>query len=302
MEQKSMTALISAFSRAYHHENNEVKIFNDSVARLLLTNEEYNQISTSMSDGIEFFNPSFIGNKEEALRWIVDNQLSPTPLARGIFAEKALETAVYIGARQYLIFAAGYDTFAYRQPDWANRLQIFELDHIATGNDKRERLKNANIEIPNNMNYMEADFTKEKWKTALTNNTAFDRNRISFCSMLGLVYYLSERVFEQLICDISSITSKGSSIIFDYPCKDTNKTEERAKKQSILASGANEKMLVSYSYREIEELLSAYGFNIYEHITPVDMTEQYFSAYNRANPSHPITAFENINYCLAVKK
>lgn len=59
-----MTALISAFSRAYHHENNEVKIFNDSVARLLLTNEEYYQISTSMSDGIEFFNPSFIGNKE----------------------------------------------------------------------------------------------------------------------------------------------------------------------------------------------------------------------------------------------
>ena len=29
MEQKSMTALVSAFSRAYHSENNDVKIFND---------------------------------------------------------------------------------------------------------------------------------------------------------------------------------------------------------------------------------------------------------------------------------
>jgi len=45
MEQKSMTALVSAFSRAYHSLNNEVTIFNDSVARQLLTNEEYRQIA-----------------------------------------------------------------------------------------------------------------------------------------------------------------------------------------------------------------------------------------------------------------
>ncbi|WP_312649690.1 hypothetical protein [Proteiniclasticum sp.] len=37
MEQKSMTALISAFARAYHAENSNVKIINDSVARLLFT-------------------------------------------------------------------------------------------------------------------------------------------------------------------------------------------------------------------------------------------------------------------------
>ena len=44
MEQKSLTALISAFSRAYHALNNEVTIFNDSLARDLLTDEEFNQI------------------------------------------------------------------------------------------------------------------------------------------------------------------------------------------------------------------------------------------------------------------
>lgn len=35
MEQKNMTALISAFSRAYHSLNNEVTIFNDSDIRVL---------------------------------------------------------------------------------------------------------------------------------------------------------------------------------------------------------------------------------------------------------------------------
>ena len=58
MEQKSMTALVSAFARAYHAENNEVKIFNDNIAKKLLTDEEYRQISKSMSDAVAFFNPT----------------------------------------------------------------------------------------------------------------------------------------------------------------------------------------------------------------------------------------------------
>jgi len=54
MEQKSMTALISAFSRAYHAEHNVVKIFDDNIARYLLTDQEYSQISKSTGEGIGF--------------------------------------------------------------------------------------------------------------------------------------------------------------------------------------------------------------------------------------------------------
>lgn len=104
MEQKSLTALISAFSRAYHALNNEVTIFNDSLARDLLTDEEFNQIAKNMSNGIGFFNPSFVGEPEQALRWVVDNQLSPSPLGRAAFAEKSLEWAVRTGTEQYLIW------------------------------------------------------------------------------------------------------------------------------------------------------------------------------------------------------
>lgn len=38
-----------------------------------------------MSKGIQFFNPQFKGNKDEALRWIVDNYLSPSPLGRAAY-------------------------------------------------------------------------------------------------------------------------------------------------------------------------------------------------------------------------
>lgn len=303
MEQKSMTALVSAFSRAYHAKNNKVKIFDDSIAKSLLTNEEYIQISNSMSDGISFFNPYFMGTHSEALRWVVNNQLSPSPLGRAAFAEKALQTAISIGARQYLIFGAGYDTFAYRQPSWADKLQIFEIDHPATAKDKRMRLDNAKIVIPDNAHYILADFAKEQWQTALTQNIMFDGNQISFCSILGVAYYLSRQMFERLISALSSILSKGSAIVLDYPDENsyTEKAGERAKKQALLAGAANEKMLASYSYEDMVKILSTYGFLIYEHLTPSEMTHQYFEAYNHANPSYPMTAFDNVNYCLAVR-
>lgn len=304
MEQKSMTALISAFSRAYHALNNEAKIFNDSTARQLLTDDEFNQIAKNMSGGIGFFNPSFTGNPKQALRWIVDNQLSPSPLGRTAFAEKSLEKAICTGAEQYLIFGAGYDTFAYRQPFWAETLDIFEIDHPSTAKDKQERLQRAGIAIPGNVHYIEADFTKRTWKETLQSHPSFNGDKICCCSILGVAYYLSKESFEWMVSSISDLTSKGSSIIFDYPDENsyTEKAGERAKKQFMLAGGANEKMLASYSYSDIEQLLLAHGFLIYEHLGPQEITEQYFALYNKANPENQMRAFDNTNYCLAVRQ
>ena len=258
----------------------------------------------SMSDGINFFNPAFTGNSQEALRWVVDNQLSPSPLGRSVFAEKSLEREIKIGARQYLIFGAGYDTFAYRQPSWANALEIFEIDHPATAYDKQARLKNAKYVIPDNIHYIEADFTEDYWQEKLLNHEAFDRRKISCCAILGVAYYLSKQTFEALISVISSALPKESCVIFDYPDENsyTEKAGHRTKRQSLLAGAANEKMLASYSYAEIEKLLSAHDFLIYEHLNPQKMTEEYFESYNKANPSHRMTAFDNVNYCLAVRK
>ncbi len=304
MEQHSMTALVSAFSRAYHATNNEVKVFDDRVAKKLLTENEYHQISKNMADGISFFNPAFVGNSNEALRWVVDNQLSPSPLGRAAFAEKSLERAVKIGTKQYLIMGAGYDTFAYRQPEWAKQLEVFEVDHPATGHDKQNRIKYANITIQNNGHYIETDFTKERWQDSILHSKYYDKGKITFISILGVAYYLSQAVFEKLIAALSDIIPEGSTIVLDYPDENSynEKAGMRAKKQAMLAGGANEKMLASYSYAELERLLALNGLRIYEHLTPKEMTEQYFATYNHANPTHMMTAFDNVNYCLAVKK
>lgn len=304
MEQKSMTALISAFSRVYHCKNNMVRIFADTVGEKIISEEEYQQISESMKKGISFFNPNFNGNDEEALRWIVDNQLSPSPLGRAAYVEKMLENAVSVGAKQYLIFAAGYDTFAYRQPDYAKALQIFEIDHPFTSVDKQTRVKATVKDEIENLHYIMADFIQDKWQKEILSCLVFDKSKLSFCSLLGISYYLSKQDFRKLVHIISQLVPEGSSIAFDYPDQDTY-TEgagNRTKKQTMMTRGAGEKMLASYNYNEIEELLSDFGFLIYEHLEPSEITEQYFKEYNNANPNNQMYAFDNVNYCLAVKK
>jgi len=83
--QSSLTALISSFGRSYHAQFDEPKIFHDNIARELMSDEEYNQISGYMIGGIDFFAPDKkdeFQSSHDALKWIVQTQIAPTPLAR----------------------------------------------------------------------------------------------------------------------------------------------------------------------------------------------------------------------------
>ena len=135
MEQ-NMTALVSLFARAYHQKSKDIKIFDDPLSTKLITKKEYEMIRLSMSQGISFFNPNFKGSKEEALKWIVDHQLSPSVLLRSAFCKEAIEEMKEKGCKQYLDFASGYDSFAYM---YQNKMNVFEIDKQEVIDDKRQR-------------------------------------------------------------------------------------------------------------------------------------------------------------------
>jgi len=48
----NMTALVSAFARAYHYRNNDTWVFADPYAEKMLTDEENASISQNMSQGM----------------------------------------------------------------------------------------------------------------------------------------------------------------------------------------------------------------------------------------------------------
>jgi methyltransferase (TIGR00027 family) len=79
-------------------------------------------------------------------------------IMRSRYTEDCLAEALIRGVRQYVILGAGLDTFAYRQPSWAGSLRIYEIDHPASQEWKRERLEVAKVKIPENLTFAPIDF------------------------------------------------------------------------------------------------------------------------------------------------
>lgn len=295
MTEIGMTARVSAFARAHHARRGGKYVFRDPLAERLLRPAEMEEIARSMSQGIAFFNPEFRGTPAEALDWIVDHQLAPSPLGRAAFAEEALEEA---GAAQYLILAAGLDSFALRQPDWAQGMEIFELDLPGPSADKQRRIAEAGLTVPDNLHFIAADLADPEALEILRRHPAFDPARRSFCSLLGITYYLEKGDFAALLRNIGGMLAPGSGVAMDYPAEGSS---GQFRRQSALAQGAGEAMRAAYAPQEMENLLQGALFRVERDLNPVEITEAYFAPYNQRNPEHPIYAAENVNYCLAIK-
>lgn len=194
-----------------------------------------------MANGISFFNSNFVGSKDDALRWIVDNQLSPSILGRSVFCEESLKNPIRIGCRQCLIFASGYDTFAYRNN--LENLEVFEIDRSEMIEDKVSRLSCNKIDY-SKVNFIKYDFKKDNLINNIT-NSKYDKNKISFSNLLGISYYLTKEEFFNMIKSISSIICDGSSIVFDFETYEDSKVTKINEK---LANASNEEMKAKYLY------------------------------------------------------
>ena len=254
MEQ-NMTALVSLFARAYHQKNKDIKIFDDLLSTKLITEKEYEMIGLNMSQGISFFNPTFKGSKEEALKWIVDHQLSPSVLVRSAFCKEAIEEMKEKGCQQYLDFASGYDSFAYY---YQNQMHVFEIDKKEVIEDKRQRCKDVDIE---NIQFLSIDLSQENWINTLLQSD-YQEDQLSISSMLGLSYYLTKDEFKKMLKQLSKYLLKGSRLVFDYPSIQESK---ETKINEMLAKEADESMKAKYSFAELKEILNQCHLTIIQH-------------------------------------
>ena len=96
-EKASLTALMSAFARIWRAEHAEKPVFDDRMARALLTDGEYAAMQAHIAGGADFFLPGrTMDSTEAAVTEIVNEQLAPTPLSR--FCHSRAGQAVKAGA------------------------------------------------------------------------------------------------------------------------------------------------------------------------------------------------------------
>lgn len=149
--QSSITALVTAFSRAYHSLNITPKIFDDFLARQMFTDEEWTFLSKNVAAALEFFDPELsasVTGQSEALEWVMKLQNAPVTLSRSRYCEDTLHKEMEHGTGQYVILGAGFDTFAFRRTDLLDNLNVFEIDHPATQAFKIKRIGNLGWKIP----------------------------------------------------------------------------------------------------------------------------------------------------------
>lgn len=165
----------------------------------------------------------------EARRWLMGNvEWQQTPalrmiramvLIRARFAEDELLAAVERGTAQYVILGAGLDTFAYRCPDLADRLTIFEVDHPATQTRKRARLDEAGIAEPAHVRYVPIDFNEQSLAECLA-AAGLRRDAPAFFSWLGVIYYLQLEPIRETLRFIADHGSRGQ-VVFDFGIADS---------------------------------------------------------------------------------
>lgn len=133
-------------------------------------------------------------------------------VARSRYAEDVLAAAVGRGVRQYVLLGAGLDTFGYRSPHVG--LRVFEVDHPATQQWKRERLAQNEIFVPDTVTYVAVDFERERLPVKLR-EVGFDAGVPTLFGWLGVVPYLTLGAFRETVGMISSCAA-GSGVVFDY--------------------------------------------------------------------------------------
>jgi methyltransferase (TIGR00027 family) len=264
----SRTALGVAALRAVHQLlDGEPKVLHDPIAVRLLDADVLQQIQSNPARAHE---PLTKGLRSHVV-------------LRSRFAEERMAQAVQRGVRQCVILGAGLDTFAFRQPDWARNLRIYEVDHRATQEEKRQRLQSAGISMPANLEFVAIDFESVSLREGLQ-NSSLNFSEPAFFSCLGVLVYLSREAAGAIFQLVASFPA-SSEIVFTFSTPDSslsandNDAEDRTALANM-ASALGEPWQTHFDPQTLLRDLLALGFSAISFLSSEAADEIYFQSRN----------------------
>jgi len=208
---------------------------------------------------------------------------SGTPAARTLraevvvrsgYAEDRLADAVRSGVGQLVILGAGLDTFAYRQPAWAAKLHIIEVDHAASQRDKQARLRRAGIAPPKNVSYASADLESDALPPRLA-AAGMDAGRPAFLACLGVLIYLSEAAADAIVAMAANLPA-GSEFVFTFSRPDGSTAGAPVPgSPAARVAAVGEPWRTRFEPDVLARRLRAAGFRSVSLLSAADLTERY---------------------------
>jgi methyltransferase (TIGR00027 family) len=298
--QAGVTALVTAYARAYHATHDFPKIFDDTLADQLYSTDEHLFFDQNIAGMLKLVAPELAAEnpgQEEALALVMQLMNGSTTLSRSRYTEDCLEEAVLGGIRQYVILGAGMDTFAFRRPEWAKGLDVYEVDHPVTQAMKLDRVKRAGWSTPDTLHFLPVDFQIQDLAEQLR-LSGYSSEIPGFYSWLGVIYYLDLEVVQTTLRKITEVTFPGSVIVFDYMGLDAlnpgkASRQQKATREVVRQSG--EPFKTFFDPAELRDLLASLGWKLLENLSPAEIESRYFSG--RSDRYH---ASEHVHFARAV--
>ncbi|WP_218021537.1 class I SAM-dependent methyltransferase [Nocardia acidivorans] len=173
------------------------------------------------------------------------------------------------GFPQYVILGAGLDTFAYRSA-LAHRIAVFEVDHPATQQWKRELLENAGIDATASR-FVGVDFERDDLAAELSAH-GFDSGTPALVSWLGVSMYLSEAAIDTVLAVLGGF-APGTELVLEYALPPELRDESGSAFAEFALPAAAEQgepWLSCFTPQALTELLDRHGFTVAEHVSQRD--------------------------------
>lgn len=280
--QVSLTAIMTAYLRAYHSKYDDPKIFDDFLACDIIPEERRRLIEEGFMNSVKLNDPEFAAtspNLASALARVMPGLVGLChTLGRSRYVEETLAQAISQGVKQYVILGAGMDTFAFRCPELLKEIQVFEVDHPGTQAFKLARLEELGWEVPSQLHFVPVDFAKDSLETELL-KSSFDTDSKSLFSWLGVSMYLTRHDIFKTLSSIKEIAPTGSAVVFDYLDQDAfhpDKAAPRIKRAILMAKYAGELMQTGFDPETLGSELSRVGLRLAENLKPQDLQSAYF--------------------------
>jgi methyltransferase (TIGR00027 family) len=243
-----------AWARNTHATVHPSPIFSDTRSVQLIPEQALDRVVSAME-----------GFSQEA----ADALVLLTVVRHRVLADR-LPPAHERGVRQLVILGAGLDTTGFGLPEWGDKWRVFEVDHPATQEWKRQRITDVCWEVPPNLVFAPCDFEQQNLLSALA-AAGFKRQLPALVSLFGVIIYLTADATKATLTELATL-APGSEVTLTYespPDGADPVVQETYDKVCPVVDATAESFVGYYHESEMEALVRGAGFrNAIHH--PID--------------------------------
>ena len=170
---------------------------------------------------------------------------------------------------------------------------VFEVDHPATQDKKKQVLNTVLDEIPDHVVFVPYQLEEKGFGEQLLEQ-GYNKSKKSLFIMEGLIMYLAPESAKTLFPFVSHNSCSGSAVIFDFlppGIEDGSINNRGGKNMYKWAIKRGEPFKFSIDKNHLPQFLSEVGFNNVKAVAAEQCREKYFTGSNRKRAISPLFSF-----------